>query len=53
MEEEAARRYVEEEARREAREAERQRLREKVAEAQAVEERGNRTGKWQRWTQGK
>ena len=53
MEEEAARRYAEEEARREAREAERQRLRERATKAQAAEERGDRTGKWPRWTQGK
>ncbi|XP_051220759.1 uncharacterized protein [Lolium perenne] len=53
MDDEAARRYAEEEVRREAREAERKRLRERAAEAQAAEERGDKTGKWPRWTQGK
>lgn len=53
MEEEAARRYAEEELRKEAREAKRQRLREMAAETQAAEERGDRTRKWTRWMQGK
>ena len=53
MDDEAARRYAEEEVRREAREAERKRLRERAAEAQAAEERGDKSGKWPRWTQGK
>ncbi|KAK1630046.1 hypothetical protein QYE76_004361 [Lolium multiflorum] len=53
MDDEAARRFAEEEVRREAREAERKRLRERAAEAQAAEERGDKSGKWPRWTQGK
>nr|XP_051203620.1 uncharacterized protein LOC127317138 [Lolium perenne] len=53
MDDEVARRYAEEEVRREAREAERKRLRERAAEAQAAEERGDKSGKWPRWTQGK
>nr|XP_051212570.1 uncharacterized protein LOC127330377 [Lolium perenne] len=53
MDDEAARRYAEEEVRREAREAERKRLRKRAAEAQAAEERGDKSGKWPRWTQGK
>nr|XP_051212015.1 vicilin-like seed storage protein At2g18540 [Lolium perenne] len=53
MDEEAARRYAEEEVRKEGRETERKRLRERAAEAQAAEKRGDRTGKWPRWTQGK
>ena len=53
MDDEAARRFAEEEVRREAREAERKRLRERAAEAQAAEERGDKFGKWPRWTQGK
>ncbi|KAK1685009.1 hypothetical protein QYE76_045857 [Lolium multiflorum] len=53
MDDEVARRYAEEEVRREAREAERKRLRERVAETQAAEECGDKTGKWPRWTQGK
>ena len=43
----------EEDVRKEAHEAYRQRLRERAAEAQAAEERGYRTGKYPRWTQGK
>ena len=53
MDDEAARRFAEEEVRREAREAERKRLRERAAEAQAAEERGDKSRKWPRWTQGK
>ena len=53
MDDEAARRYAKEEVRREAHEAERKRLRERAAEAQAAEERGDKSRKWPRWTQGK
>ncbi|KAK1613741.1 hypothetical protein QYE76_019258 [Lolium multiflorum] len=53
MDDEAARRFAEEEVRREAREAERKRLSERAAEAQAAEERGDKSGKWPLWTQGK
>jgi hypothetical protein len=53
MDDEVARRFAEEEVRMEAREAERKRLRERTAEAQAVEERGDKSGKWPRWTLGK
>jgi hypothetical protein len=45
MDDEVARMYAEEEMCREAREAERKRLRERVVEAQATEERGDKTGK--------
>jgi hypothetical protein len=48
MEEEAARRYAEEEVRRESCEAKRKRLRERAAEAQAAEERDDKSGKWPR-----
>ena len=53
MDDEVACRYAEEEVRREAREAERKRLRERAAEAQAAEERSDKSGKWPHWTQGK
>jgi hypothetical protein len=53
MDDEAARRFAEEDVRKEAREAERKRLRERAAEAQVAEERGDKSGKWPRWTQGK
>ena len=53
MAEEDERRCAAEEVRKEAREAERQRLRERAAEAQAAEERGDKTGKYPRWTQDK
>ncbi|KAK1645747.1 hypothetical protein QYE76_063552 [Lolium multiflorum] len=45
MDDEAARRFAEEEVRREAREAKRKRLRERAAEVQAAEERGDKSGK--------
>ena len=53
MAEEDERRCAAEEVRKEAREAERQRLREMAVEAQAAEERGDKTGKYPRWTQDK
>jgi hypothetical protein len=42
---EATRTYADEEVRREAREAQRKILRERAAEAQVAEERGDKTGK--------
>ena len=53
MAEEDERRCAAKEVRKEAREAEMQRLRERAAEAQAAEERGDKTGKYPRWTQDK
>ena len=53
MDYEAALRYGEEEVCREVHEAKRKRLRERDAEAQAAEERGDKSRKWPRWTQGK
>ena len=50
MEEEEARRAEEERVRKELREAERLRKREMAAQAKAAEERGDKTGKWSRWT---
>ena len=49
--EEDEHRRAAEEVRKEAREAGRQRLRERAADAQAAEERGDMTGKYPRWTQ--
>ena len=51
MEEEEARKAEEEQVRKELREAERLRKRERVAQAKAAEERGDKTEKWPRWTQ--
>uniref|UniRef100_A0ACD5Y511 Uncharacterized protein n=1 Tax=Avena sativa TaxID=4498 RepID=A0ACD5Y511_AVESA len=42
-----------EQVRKEAREAEMKRLRERAVEARAAEERGDKTGKYPRWTQGR
>ena len=51
MEEEEARKAEEEQVRKEVREAERLRKRERATQAKAAEERGDKTGKWPRWTQ--
>ena len=50
-EEEAARRYAEEQAAKERSEAQRNEYRERAAEAEAAEKRGDKTGKYPRWTQ--
>ena len=44
-------RKEDERVRMELREAERLRKRERAAQAKAAEERGDKTGKWPRWTQ--
>ena len=51
IEEEEVKRKEDERVRRELREAERLRKRERAAQVKAAEERGDKTGKWPRWTQ--
>jgi hypothetical protein len=45
------RREAEEERRKKNREAERERMKERAAQAEAAEKRGDTTGKWPCWTQ--
>jgi hypothetical protein len=45
------RREAEEERRKQIRESERERKKERAAQAEAAEKRGDTTGKWPRWTQ--
>ena len=51
MEERAARRYAEEQGAKRLREEQRQIYRERAAEAEAAEKRGDKSGKYPRWTQ--